>query len=134
MHVLRRAPAEYLHRCCIQLACSHFTHLLLRRRSHAQRVPLGMVEDCQNQEGPAHDKLLVQRESNDAMCCRYIDAPMADVARPGNEAPTLAPHMPLEERAAAARQRHALHHAQGALLFDDSSSSWQYRHPLATWQ
>ena len=68
------------------------------------------------------------------MCCRYIDAPMADVARPGNEAPVLAPHTPLEERAAAARERHALHQAQGTSSFPGFSISWQYWHSLATWQ
>ncbi len=47
------------------------------------------------------------------LCCRYIDAPMADVAAPGRGAPVLAPQEPLEERAAAARERHALHQAEG---------------------
>ena len=39
---------------------------------------------------------------------------MADVARAGSEAPVLAAREPLEERAAAARERHALHQAEGA--------------------
>ena len=38
---------------------------------------------------------------------------MADVASPGRGAPMLAPQEPLEERAAAARERHALHQAEG---------------------
>lgn len=38
---------------------------------------------------------------------------MADVAAPGRGAPVLAPQEPLEERAAAARERHALHQAEG---------------------
>ena len=42
--------------------------------------------------------------------CRYIDAPMADVA---TRQPMLAPMEPMEERAAAARERHALHSAEG---------------------
>ena len=41
---------------------------------------------------------------------RYIDAPMADVA---TQQPMLAPMEPMEERAAAARERHALHSAEG---------------------
>ena len=41
---------------------------------------------------------------------RYIDAPMADVA---TQQPMLAPLEPMEERAAAARERHALHSAEG---------------------
>ena len=42
--------------------------------------------------------------------CRYIDAPMADVA---TRQPMLATIQPMEERAAAARERHALHSAEG---------------------
>ena len=45
--------------------------------------------------------------------CRYIDAPMADVA---TRQPMLAPMEPMEERAAAARERHALHSAEGMSL------------------
>ena len=48
---------------------------------------------------------------------------MADVTRLGGEAPILAPDEPLEERAAAARERHALHQAEGAAYFD-SSRPW----------
>ena len=59
---------------------------------------------------------------------------MADVARPGNEAPVLAPHAPLEERAAAARERHALHQAEGVasvqeLALWDSSDARLWRTP-----
>lgn len=38
---------------------------------------------------------------------------MADVAARGETAPRLAPEEPLEERVAAARERHALHQAEG---------------------
>ena len=76
---------------------------------------------------------LGQLESTDTICCRYIDAPMADVARPGNEAPVLAPYESLEERAAAARERHALHHAQGT-SFLNGFIYMAVLASLATWQ
>ena len=38
---------------------------------------------------------------------------MADVAAQGQTAPRLTPEEPLEERVAAARERHALHQAEG---------------------